>query len=308
MKELPLISVITPTLNAEKTIGNCIESIIKQNYPYLEHIIVDGISKDNTLEIIKDYAKKYNHIKYLSEKDNGIYDAMNKGIDLSKGYFLIFLGADDVLVENALNNVFNKVDDWKKYDLIYGKVKYGNIIFGQEFKIERVTDEMRKKNFIPYFIPHNGCFINNNLFNLYGKYDLKFPIGADCHFFLRIMNNINVNKLFVDEMVTEMGTNGMSSKEIDDYFAEKFPTYVKKYLDIDISRKDLYRSISHACFNEIYSGNLLYGLMKVLKFSFYTSDYLYYIKNSAYWIKERIKKRLKDKSKILNSSTCCKIK
>ncbi|GAB4128568.1 MAG: hypothetical protein OHK0045_02960 [Raineya sp.] len=90
---LPKISIITPTYNAEKTIGACLESVAKQNYPYLEHWIIDGLSTDNTIKIVSEYARKYPHIKYVSEKDRGIYDAMNKGIDLAKGDFPTVLGS-----------------------------------------------------------------------------------------------------------------------------------------------------------------------------------------------------------------------
>ncbi|MFN3316004.1 MAG: glycosyltransferase, partial [Raineya sp.] len=86
--DYPRISIITPTFNAEQTIKRCLESVANQNYPSIEHWIVDGLSQDGTLEIVKEYAQKYSHVKYISEKDEGIYDAMNKGIDLATGDFL----------------------------------------------------------------------------------------------------------------------------------------------------------------------------------------------------------------------------
>ena len=109
MQEYSKISIITPTYNAARVIAACLESVAQQGYPHLEHWIIDGLSKDNTLSIVQDYAQRYPHIKYISEKDQGIYDAMNKGIDLAAGDFLLFLGADDVLVTEALNKKKAKV-------------------------------------------------------------------------------------------------------------------------------------------------------------------------------------------------------
>ena len=97
-----LISIITPTFNSEKTLDKCIDSVIKQNFDNYEHLIIDNISKDNSEKIVKNYNN--NKIKFLSEKDNGIYDAMNKGIKISKGDYLLFLNSDDKIIDN---NFFN---------------------------------------------------------------------------------------------------------------------------------------------------------------------------------------------------------
>ena len=104
-----LISIITPTFNSEKTLDKCIDSVIKQNFDNYEHLIIDNISKDNSEKIVKNYNN--NKIKFLSEKDNGIYDAMNKGIKISKGDYLLFLNSDDKIIDNNFifkYNLFKK--------------------------------------------------------------------------------------------------------------------------------------------------------------------------------------------------------
>ena len=104
------ISIITPTYNSEKTLKDTLESILKQTYTNYEHIIVDGASKDSTMQIVKEYEEKYQgKLKYISEKDLGIYDAMNKGIKMATGDIIGILNSDDIYAnENVLEKIANK--------------------------------------------------------------------------------------------------------------------------------------------------------------------------------------------------------
>ena len=95
MEKLPKISIITPTLNAAETLEACILSVKNQTYLNKEHLIIDGQSTDGTLHILKKHAENYPQLKWITENDDGIYDAMNKGIDLSSGDWLYFMGSDD---------------------------------------------------------------------------------------------------------------------------------------------------------------------------------------------------------------------
>ena len=96
-----LITIIIPTYNCEKTIGDALDSILGQSIKEVEVLIVDGLSTDRTLEIVAQYQTKHANIVLHSEKDEGIYDAMNKGIGLAKGDWLYFMGSDDTLFENT---------------------------------------------------------------------------------------------------------------------------------------------------------------------------------------------------------------
>ena len=117
-----LISIITPTFNSEKTLDKCIDSVIKQNFDNYEHLIIDNISKDNSEKIVKNYNN--NKIKFLSEKDNGIYDAMNKGIKISKGDYLLFLNSDDKIIDNNFfNNASIKLKE-RSIDILYSNITY----------------------------------------------------------------------------------------------------------------------------------------------------------------------------------------
>ena len=111
MKKLPKISIITPTLNAGKTLEACILSVVNQTYLNKEYLIIDGLSTDGTPGMVKKYADIYPYIKWISEKDAGIYEAMNKGIDLSSGEWIYFLGADDRFYsDRVLDDIFNQED------------------------------------------------------------------------------------------------------------------------------------------------------------------------------------------------------
>lgn len=285
----PYISIITPTYNAEKTIQACLESVIIQNYPNIEHWIIDGLSKDNTLTIVKEYAHKYPHIKYISEGDKGIYDAMNKGIDLSTGEFLLFLGADDMLTENILDMLTRNIQ-FSNYDLIYGKVQYPNrnLTLGAEYKTEFLTDKMLSEPFIHLFMHHQGTFIRKQLFQIFGRYDLQYPIGADVHFFIKTINAPQVKKIFFDQIISIVGEEGVSGKKEEIKLRYDFPALAKKYLNITIDRKKYYRSFDRYLFYEIYQNNVLKGLRYVLKVMIHQGNTLYYLKNTIYWLKRRI--------------------
>lgn len=106
------ISIITVTYNSDKTLKDTLESVLKQTYKNYEHIIVDGLSKDNTMQIVKEYEEKYNgKLKYISEKDFGIYDAMNKGIKIATGNVIGILNSDDIYAhEKVLEEIVEKFE------------------------------------------------------------------------------------------------------------------------------------------------------------------------------------------------------
>ena len=100
-----LLSIITPVLNNKRFIESCILNVIEQDCPKMEHIIIDGESTDGTLEIIKAYAERHTHIRWISEKDKGQSDAMNKGVRMAQGNILGFLNVDDFYEKNVLNRI-----------------------------------------------------------------------------------------------------------------------------------------------------------------------------------------------------------
>lgn len=183
----PSISIITPCFNSEKTIEKCILSIKNQNYSDIEHIIIDGLSTDKTIEIIKKYSGTYN-MKWQSEKDTGIADAMNKGFRLATGTFVSWIDADNYYDENVCEHIINKINSNPEVDIICGYVD--------------VVDDKTIKTFKPDF-PFNfkksltkntggipvqpGVFFKKNLFDTVGGFDTTYKIAGDYDFWVKVL-------------------------------------------------------------------------------------------------------------------------
>ncbi len=177
-KKKPLFSIITVTKNSEKYVEECVKSVIRQKFKNFEYIIIDGNSSDQTIQIIKKYKKKINIIK--SEKDKGIYDAFNKGINLTKGKFICIVNSDDVLTPNALN-IINKYIKKKKFDFIFGSVKkHWGILHG--YKPKKI-----KYSWGFYSSHSTGFFISKNAALKVGKYNVKYKYHADYDYFYRMI-------------------------------------------------------------------------------------------------------------------------
>ena len=207
------ISIITVCYNAEKTIEKAIRSVISQTYKYIEYIIIDGASTDGTLNIIKRY--KDNIDVLVSEKDNGIYDAMNKGIKLSNGDILYFLNADDVFynasilektVEAFLENPRNKI--------VYGKIVLGKNT-SQNTNLSHQNNPYLK-NKIDLFVKgmcHQSFFSKKDVFTITGLFDLKYKISADFDWAVKLFQN-KIPMVYLDNPIAFYNPEGISHKNI----------------------------------------------------------------------------------------------
>ena len=176
MKNLK-ISIITVVKNNKDTIEKNILSLLNQSYKNFEHIIIDGGSKDGTIEVINKYKE---NIKYfISEKDNGIYDAMNKGIDLSTGNYIGMLNSGDKYTENGLQIVKSYLDN-NNFDFIFGSVMKKVLRYGyRKYRIHW--------NFDFYSSHSSGFFIKRDSQKKLGKYNLKYKISSDYDLFYRMI-------------------------------------------------------------------------------------------------------------------------
>jgi len=182
ISECPLVSVITVVKNGEKYLEETIKSIINQTYTNIEYIIVDGGSTDNTLEIIQKYKNKIDY--WISENDKGIYDGMNKGIDLAKGEWVIFINAGDKFYKN---NIVERIFLGKNYDVdfIYGDCK---IVYNPKFS--RIQQAGEIKNLWKGMVfSHQSLFTKCEVFKKY-KFNINNKIGADFEF----IYNCYINK------------------------------------------------------------------------------------------------------------------
>ena len=177
------ISIIISVLNGEGSIKNVIDSILTQTYPYLELIIVDGGSKDRTLELIKRYDSP--KIKWISEPDKGISDAFNKGIKLATGDYINFQGDGDGFVnDHVLTDLFSNLDLQIK-PLVCGNIQRidlkGNIIYKTKIK-----EKFNKKSLLfKMSLPHQGLFMPKEFFSKYGEFDLNNKFCMDYELLLR---------------------------------------------------------------------------------------------------------------------------
>lgn len=179
----PLISVIMPTFNSEKTIEQSIQSVLYQNYQNFEFIIVDGLSQDNTLNLIKKYGDYIDGV--ISEKDINIFDAINKGTYFSKGLYSVFLGSDDLLMPFALQKIVNIINEEGTHDFIFGD----GYILRLNKKMDRVNCYIKNKYFKNFKIMHPSLYIKKNAFEELGGFDIQYDISSDADFELKLITS-----------------------------------------------------------------------------------------------------------------------
>ena len=167
------ISIITVTYNSEKTIESTILSVLNQKYTDLEYIIIDGKSSDNTLNIVEKYKDKIDVI--ISEPDNGISDAFNKGIKLATGDVIGIINSDDMLTENALEELNSIIQEYPDYDVYYGN----SIIFDKK-SAHIYKPDCDINNILKYmFISHPSTFVRKSCYEKYGTFDVNYKCAMD---------------------------------------------------------------------------------------------------------------------------------
>lgn len=204
-----MISVITINLNNKNGLIKTIKSIKSQKFVNLENIIIDGNSLDGSLDIINKYKKD---IKYLIENDSGIYDAMNKGIKLSKFPYILFLNSGDKFIHDKVLSSYSSELKKVDYDLIFSNLYV--------LKDNRIIRKYNSSNFslnnLKYGImpAHPTCLIRKDLFHKIGNFDEKFLIAADYDWFARLLKNYNPKLKFLDEFTVHMESGGISNKNL----------------------------------------------------------------------------------------------
>jgi len=222
-----LFSIITVTYNAASVIDKTLISLMNQHFKNYELIIVDGKSKDDTIEKIKDYAKQFPQIKIISEPDKGIYDAMNKGMKNAIGRFIFFLNAGDVFFDNdALLKVSKKINN---YDCVY----YGDALTLDE---KGEISYYRKGKFSKYKLAHsNIChqtIFYPRIIYTSKEYNLKYPLLADWMYNMSIFRKIPF--IAVDVPICIYDLYGASATLRDENFLRDYKKSVLKYLGLDV--------------------------------------------------------------------------
>jgi len=206
---LPLITVITAVFNAAPTIEKCIRSVITQSYDNLEYLIIDGGSTDGTLEIIRQYEEAIDY--WVSEPDEGIYDAWNKGVRLATGDWLAFLGADDSYLPGAIDAYAAAIVDCRDRLLEYISSRV-NLTTGTIVKrtvgLPWIWKSFRKHP----NVAHTGSLHNRTLFQRYGLYDTSYKICGDYEFLLRPRSGLRA--AYLDAITVNMGLGGASDNNL----------------------------------------------------------------------------------------------
>lgn len=208
------ISIITVSYNSENTIERTLESVLNQTQPVDEYIIVDGSSRDSTVKIIKKYEPFFKgRMRWISEPDKGIYNAMNKGIKMTTGDIIGIVNSDDWLEPNTVEIVKNEIQK-QKHPL--DKIYTGEVLFHycdgkvQKYKASKERFEKKAKEYC-MGINHPATFVPRVIYDKLGVFDERFKLYADSDFVLRCFEN-KVDFIFVNKILSNMSDGGASNK------------------------------------------------------------------------------------------------
>lgn len=206
MSEL-LVTVLTPCFNSGKTIEKTLECIEDQTYKNIEYIIIDGGSTDNTLDIIEKHRSRLpEELTVISEKDNGIYDAMNKGIKLAKGCLIGIVNSDDSYEKDTIEQVVNHFGK-NPYEVIYGMQR--TYLDGKEKAVL-----IYHHGFLPQqMITHPTCFVTKDTYEKFGVFDTQYYSAADYDLMLRYFRSGEVIFTPIYRVLSNFSLGGMSSRQ-----------------------------------------------------------------------------------------------
>ena len=205
------VSIITVTYNSAQTIRDTIKSIEFQTYSNIEHIIVDGASTDSTLKIVKSYPE----IKLLSEPDNGIYDAMNKGLRMATGDVVGILNSDDFYPNSNIIQMIVDTFQSKKVDSIFGDVK-----FVSPTNLDKVTRYYSSSKWTPekfeygYMPAHPSFFVKRIFYDQFGLFKMDYQIASDYELLIRFLYVHRISYKYIDKALVTMRTGGVSNRNL----------------------------------------------------------------------------------------------
>lgn len=208
-----LVTLITATFNSAESIKSCVDSVNRQTYPEIEHIIIDGMSNDNTVEIVKKCAQRSPFV--VSEPDKGIYDALNKGIRLCSGDIIGVVHSDDRLAaDDVLDKIVSVFEERPQVGLVYGDLRYiskktGKLVRYWESKPYDETD--MKRGWMP---PHPTIFVRRELLLKVGLYNLSYKVSADYDFIIRLFSVHKANGFYIPTIITDMKIGGASNRNL----------------------------------------------------------------------------------------------
>lgn len=213
------VSIITATWNSAATVRDTIESVLSQTYQDIEHIIVDGNSKDETMEIVKSYEPRYHgRLRYISEPDRGIYDAMNKGIAMATGDVIGILNSDDFYTSSNVLEVLAYNLESSDADAVYG-----DIHFVDDSDLTKCVRYYSSKGFsrwkmrLGWMPAHPSFYCRKSVYEKFGTFDISFKIGADFENLLRLIFVNKIKTVYIPLDCVTMRTGGASTSGLNSH-------------------------------------------------------------------------------------------
>mgnify|MGYP004512142409 CR=1 FL=1 len=208
-------SIVTVTYNSGKTLCDTIQSVLSQTYPFIEYIIVDGLSTDNTVAIIKEYEACFNGgMRWISEKDKGLYDAMNKGFRMATGDVIGIINSDDLLADpTAVEKVMAAFKEHPDADAVYADLFY--VAQNDTNKLVRHWISGKQRPFRYGWHPaHPTFYVKREIYQKYGLFDLDFKFAADFELMLRLIEKEHIKLFYLPEPLVRMRLGGTTSKNL----------------------------------------------------------------------------------------------
>ncbi|MDA3790732.1 MAG: glycosyltransferase family 2 protein [Desulfobacula sp.] len=206
------VSIITVTFNCYKSIQDTITSVVNQDYPFIEHIIIDGASTDGTQDIIEQNRSKLRH--FISEPDNGIYYAMNKGLNLASGSIVGILNGDDIFYDNGCISAVVEEFEKKKVEAVYG-----NLVYVASKNLNTIVRYYNSEGFTPkmfaygHMPAHPAFFVNRDCYEKYGLFKEDYVIASDFELLLRFLGTYKISYSCLAKVLVKMRTGGVSTRD-----------------------------------------------------------------------------------------------
>ncbi len=208
------VSIITATYNSESTVRATIESVLSQSYDNVEYLIIDGASSDKTLDVVREYESRFaGRMRIVSEPDEGIYDALNKGVRYATGDIIGFLHADDMYATDEVVERVVEAFVGDSCDALYGDLHY------VDSSAQRVVRNWKSREYEPRLLPkgwmppHPTLYLRREIYQKIGEFDQSFRISADYDFILRVFMAINPNRVvYLPFVMVRMRVGGVSNR------------------------------------------------------------------------------------------------
>ena len=219
-------SIVTSTYNSAKTLRDTFESVLNQTYKDYEYWVIDGVSKDDTIAIIKEYEPKFEgRMKWISEPDKGIYDAMTKGFQKCTGDVLMLINSDDLFARpNVLQMVADKFEENPDADCVYADLFY--VSQDNVQNIVRVWKTGMQKPFNKGWLPaHPTFYVKKKIYDKYGYFDLSYKLAADFELMLRFVEKYHIKLVYLKESLVRMRLGGATSKNLKNIYRQNKECY-----------------------------------------------------------------------------------